>query len=231
MRAIAVAHADIGADVASPSRPRPRVVRVADVAGGPGDAQRGERVEHHGHLAGAVLRLAALAAARLRTVDEPGGVQADRTDPDARPGPAHEVTVGVEEHLVGVDVGVVVRHLHGVGTEVVQPGHERADDEAVPGEGLVHRRRLVEGADDRCEVVDAQRPRVDVAVPADDVEGMLAVHVAGEPGARAHEHLDVLAVDQQRPLGSAQVTLGVRRAVGELPGRGEVLAGDVHMAA
>ena len=58
--------------------------------------------------------LAALAAARLRSVDEPGRVEADRPDADARPRPAHEVAVGVEQHLVGVDVGVVVRHLHRV---------------------------------------------------------------------------------------------------------------------
>ena len=161
----------------------------------------------------------------------PAGCRLIDPTPMPEPGPAHEVAVGVEQHLVGVDVGVVVRHLHGVGVEVVEPRHERADDEAGAGERLVHRRRLVEAPDDRLEVVDAQRPRVHVAVPADDVEGMVAVDVTGEPGAGAHEHLDVLTVDEQRAVRAAQVALGERRAVGELAGRREVLGRDVDVAA
>ena len=105
-----------------------------------------ERVEHHRDLAGAVDAVAALAAARLRAVDEAGRVQADRPDADARAGAAHEVAVRVEQHLVGVDVGVVVRHLHRVRVEVEQAGHERAHDEPGTGERLVHRRRLVDAA-------------------------------------------------------------------------------------
>ena len=45
---------------------------------------------------------------------EAGRVVRDRSDADARAGPAHEVAGRVEQHLVAVDVGVVVRHLDGV---------------------------------------------------------------------------------------------------------------------
>src|SRR5678816_4150393 len=81
---------------------------------------------------------------------------------------AHELTRRVIEHFVRVHVRVVVRSRHGVGIEVVWPRAERADDESVSFERLVHRRRLVNAADDRLEVADVERPRVEVAIPSDD---------------------------------------------------------------
>ena len=53
----------------------------------------------------------------------------------------------------------------------------------------------------------------------------------GEPGTCAHEHFDVLAVDEQRAVRTAQVALRIRRAVGELARRREVLLRDVDVAA
>src|SRR3712207_9226387 len=66
---------------------------------------------------------------------------------------------GVEDHLVGVDVAVVVRRRDRLRVEVVGARAEAADDEAVPLKGLVHRRRLVHAADDRLEVADVERDR------------------------------------------------------------------------
>ena len=126
---------------------------------------------------------------------------------------------------------MVVRHLHRVGIEVVQPRHEAADDEAGAREGLVHGRRLVHAADDRLEVVDRQRERVVAAVPSEDVERMVRVHVPAQTAARAHEHRDVFALDDERvAVGPSEVALAERRALEQLAALGEVLAGEVDVA-
>ena len=49
-----------------------------------------------------------------------------------------------------------------------------------PLEGLVRRRRHVDPPGDRLEVTDVERPRIDVAVPADDVERVVVEHVGLE---------------------------------------------------
>ena len=120
----------------------------------------------------------------------------------------------VEEHLVGVDVGVVVRDLDRVRVEVEQAGHERADDEAVARERLVHRRRLVDAPDDRLEVVDAERERVHAAVPADDVERVVACTWRVRPPRLRTSTGDVLAVARGAARsGPREVALGERRAL------------------
>ena len=65
-------------------------------------------------------------------------------------------------------------------------------------------------ADDGLEVVDAERVGVQPAVPADDVEGMVGVRVAGQLVALAHEDVDPLAVGhaaaRSGPAGRARST-------------------------
>ncbi len=51
------------------------------------------------------------------------------------------------------------------------------------------------------------------------------MHVSGPAGACAHEHGDVVTLDQQHlGVGRTDVALGERRALGQLAGRGEVAA-------
>ena len=61
-------------------------------------------------------------------------------------------------------------------------------------------------ADDRFEVVNAHRPRVQVTVPADDIERMRCVHVEAQPVARAHEYRDFFSVCLVQPDGVASVS-------------------------
>src|SRR6185503_21015722 len=82
----------------------------------------------------------------------------------------HELAPGVVEHFVRIDVAVVIWRRYGFRIEVVWSRAERADDEAVALEGLVHRRRLMHAPDDRLEVVDVERPGIEVAIPPHDVE-------------------------------------------------------------
>ena len=89
---------------------------------------------------------------------------------------AHELARRVEQHLVAVDVAVIVRRRDRVRVEVVGPRTERADHKAIALKRLVHRRRLVNPSDDRLEIVDAEGPRIEVPVPSDHVERMMVEH-------------------------------------------------------
>ncbi len=109
-----------------------------------------------------------------------------------------------------------------LGVVVEQPRHERADDEVGALEGLVHRRWLVDAPGDRLEVVDGEGVRVQAAVPADHVERVVEVGVAGQSGAVADQHVHLALGDQQRFGGGAQVALAVRRVLEELPVVGQV---------
>ena len=149
------------ATIGSSRRPRSRIACPAHV-------QRMERVEHHRELVGARGADRRLGAAGMRAVRHAVGVQRHRSVLDALP--AHELRACVVDHLVRHHVRVVVRHGHRVRIEVERPRAERADDEVVALERLVHRRRQVDAADARLEIVDAERPRVVVAVPSHEIE-------------------------------------------------------------
>ena len=87
------------------------------------------------------------------------------------------------------------------------PRAERADHEVRPLERLVRGRRLVQAPGLGLEVVDVERVRVDVAVPADDVERVVVEHEALVAAAHAHDQL-VLAASRRsspaRPAGGSR---------------------------
>ncbi|KFK22380.1 hypothetical protein AALP_AAs73115U000100, partial [Arabis alpina] len=160
-----------------------------------------------------------------RPVGVAARVQRDRPDPDARALARLVVAADVEHDLVGVDVGVVVGHRDRLRVVVDLARAERADHEAARLEDLVHRRRLVDLAGDRHEVLDVERVGVEAAVPAHHVERVGGVgqpgadDAAGSVAAVLDQHLDVgraVAVEQQRLGGAVQVALAVRRVLEQL---------------
>src|SRR5579875_3536830 len=212
-------------------RPAPRVPLVGRLPRRGTQHQRRERVEHHRRLVGALGVNRSLDASRLGAVHETGRVQGERADPDAGPPAAHEAPTGVEEHLVGVDVGVVVGDLHRVGVEVERPGDEAAHDEAGALEGLVDRRRLVDAAHYRLEVADRQGERPRAAVPPDDVEGVVGVAVTGPPGAGAHQHGGrSVVLGDERALGWPDVSFGKRCPFSQLAPARQVAPGHRDVA-
>src|SRR6478672_5407227 len=179
------------------------------------DAQRTEGVHHHRELVRVRRPDRRFGATRMRPVRNAVGVQRDR--PELDPLPAHELARRIVEHLVRVHVAVVVRRGHGFRMEVVRPRTERADDEAVALEGLVHRGRLVHATDDRLEVVDVERPRVELAVPPDDVERMMIEDDLVQSVVLLHDDAEVAHLVVRLQLARhADVALRVRRALDEL---------------
>src|SRR3954469_16696277 len=156
-------------------------------------------------------------------------MERDRAHLDALP--RAEVAGDVIDHLLGLQVRVVVRDRHRERVEVELARAERADDEVLPLEGLVRGRRLVDSARDRLEVVDRERPWVEVAVPADDVEGVVVedVRLVAAADANLDRELALLAVRAQLRR-RMDVAVVVGRALQELPVLVPVAAGYLDQA-
>ena len=177
--------------------------------------KRLEGVHHHRQLLGLLRAKRRLGAARVRAVRDAVGVQRDRAVLD--PLAAHELGAGVVDHLVGHHVGVVVRNRHRRRIEVVGARAERADDEPVALEGLVHGRRQVDAAHARLEVVDAEGPGVVEAVPAHQVEGVVDQRHLEQAVLLLHDQPELpLLVDRLQVRRPPDVALRVRRHLGEL---------------
>src|SRR5258708_32242535 len=157
------------------ARPGPRVVGVLGRQGGRAEMEGTAGVDHDSELIGARLTDRSRDTAGRRTVGETRWGQADRAEPDACALARHEVATDVEEHLVGVDVGVVVRHGDRLRVEVEWSRAERADAEIWAFECLVGRWRHVESADARLVVVDRKAERAEAARPPPDIERTVAV--------------------------------------------------------
>lgn len=97
------------------------------------------------------------------------------------------------------------------------PRGERANDEARRLERLVDRRRLVDQAGDRLEVVGVEGVGIDQAVPADHIERVVGHCVAGHPLAVLDQHGHVLIfVDDIDLARTVEVALIVRRPCGSV---------------
>ena len=94
---------------------------------------------------------------------------------DAAPGLV--VAFDVVQHFVAVEIAVVVWHHDRLGVEVQDAWAERADDEVMPFECLMHRRWQVVLPDDRREVIDIEAVLVVAAIPSDDIKRVVFVGV------------------------------------------------------
>ena len=150
--------------------------------------RRRRNVSHMTASSSVGARRASARRPRLRAVRQPVGcsVSAPLSTPCARA----EVAVDVVDELLGLEVGVVVR----------EGPPRRGRSRGCAGrtsrsriralERLVRRRRLVQaaGLGSKSWMLKLYGS---VAVPADDVEGMVIEHAALVPAARAHQQLEL----------------------------------------
>ena len=128
-----------------------------------------------------------------------------------------EVAVAVEDDLVAVRASCAGTGTESRRVEVDEPRHEAADQRAARGERAVPRRRQVHRRHARLEREDRERPRIDRAVPADDVERRVldreAVPACRRGARRARGCLSSYGARELRAL---EVALLVRRVHAEL---------------
>src|SRR3954471_24448624 len=96
----------------------------------------------------------------------------------------------------------------------------------------MHRGGLVDAANDRLEVVDVERPRIEVSVPADDVERMVVENKLVQAVVLLNQQTKVAHLVVGSKLDrAADVALGVWRALLELTELVSISLGPAHMAA
>src|SRR5579859_754869 len=78
--------------------------------------------------------------------------------------------------------------------------HKRANDKIRPLEGLMYGRRLVDTPGDWLEIIDVEDPGILAAIPANGINGMEIVPVAGDSAAYLHPHLELAALSMRFKL-------------------------------
>jgi hypothetical protein len=154
-------------------------------------------------------------------------VQGDRALGDALS--RHEVPARVVEDLVAVHVGVEIRDGDCVGVEIEGSRHEVAQRQPLVGEQQVRRRREVDAPNPGVEVAQVDGEGKEMAVPADDVEGMAREHLleGASPGLQNEPKLPPL-VARRPELRNAQIALAVGRGLDELARAVAVVRGDLE---
>src|SRR5439155_12887404 len=109
--------------------------------------------------------------ARMRAVRNAARMQRDRAalDSAARAKiPAH-----IKQYLVGFDVVVHPWNLDRFGMRIEHARRERADHVATDLERLMDRRRLMDRACNRLEVLGVEGERIEITVPSHRIEWMM----------------------------------------------------------
>src|SRR4029077_19008977 len=101
---------------------------------------------------------------------------------------AGEVAANIKKHFIRLNIGMRPGNADRFRMRVQHPRREGADDESRSVKSLMDRRRLVESAGDRLEVIGIECRRVKQAVPANHIEGMVGQSVASQPPAVLDEH-------------------------------------------
>ena len=199
-----------------------------------GNCERLERIDHDRQLVGRGLAETRLHGAGLRTVRCARGVQCDRALLDAAA--AHEVAVDVVEDFVAIDARVIVRNRYGERMIVEHPRNEDAKRRARRLEGRMRGRRLMEFPGDRCVFVGVEGVGVAVAIPADQIEGVILDQIDGiAAGVRDSDLVFAARFDRVAEDWTPEVPLVIGRVLGELPeivaellGNGDVPARAMH---
>ena len=169
-----------------------------------------EGIYHHGQFFGTLYAEALFDSTRMGAVWDATRVQRDGRTLDAFA--AAEIAVDIVEHLVAVNVAVIVGYRYRERVIVQLARDKGADDEVRPLEVLVNGRRLVNTPGDWLEVGNIENPGVLAAVPANGVDGVEIVPIAGNDGTNFDAHLELTTLGMRDQFfGSADVALAEGR--------------------
>ena len=90
----------------------------------------------------------------------------------------HEVAVHIIEHLIGIDVAVIVRRRNGLWVVIVHPRRKSADHKVVCLKSLMDGRRHVYAAGDGLKIFCIECIGIIVTVPTHHIEGVRIVDQA-----------------------------------------------------
>src|SRR5205823_2235569 len=119
----------------------------------------------------------------------------------------------IKQNFVGFDVIVDPRNFYRFGMGIEKTRRERADNVSANLKRLMDRGRLMNRAGDRFEILGVKRERINVSIPADNIERMMRHGHARPAGSIFHQNLGVPFLVDWIQLGrSVKVAFGIRRA-------------------
>src|SRR5437763_2818668 len=151
----------------------------------------------------------------MRAVWDAAGMKCDRTALDAAPRP--KIPTDVKQNFVSFDVVVHPRNLHCFRMRIQHAGRECADNVTTHFKGLMDRRRLMDRAGNRFEILGVKSKRIEIPIPAERVERMMRMDHARKPRTVLHQDLDVfLAVDREHFAWRVEIAFRIGRAHSDL---------------
>ena len=158
--------------------PTHRVVGIVIFLGPMGELQGTKSVYHNCQFVSEFFAYRRLRRARVWAVRDTMWMECKRSYINATP--AHEVTVHIVDNFFAINIRVVIGSGDRERVIVVLARHEGTDHEVMRLERLVDGRRLVDSPRYRLEISNVKDVRVEVAVPANDIEGVVVVVVGRE---------------------------------------------------
>ena len=133
------------------------------------------------------------------------------------PFPRHEIPFDVIQHLIRINVRVVVRGGNTVRVIVKQAWYERAHNESGTIKRLMNRRRLMDSTGNRFKVLDIESVRPKVTVPTHHVQWMMFERVSRNHAPCFNTDFELPRfVDRNDLLRDSNVTFAIRRVLKKL---------------
>src|SRR6185503_14642923 len=107
------------------------------------------------------------------------------------PAARSEITANVEQYLICFDIIVNPRNFHRFRMGIEQARRERADNVTANLKRLMDGRWLVNRAGNRLEILGVERERINVAIPANDIERMMRHRHARPARSVLHQDLGI----------------------------------------
>ena len=168
--------------------------------------QRMEGIDHHRHLFRTFGTQAFLHHTRLWTMRNTTRMQCNRCFFDATP--TAKIAIDIVEHLIAIDIAMVVRDRHRQWMIIQLSWHKRADYKVRSLERLMDGRWLMYTSRNWFEIVDIQDPGIGATIPTHNIQGMMRIPVACHyiPNFDMHRKLAALSV-RNKLFRSSNITL------------------------
>ena len=89
---------------------------------------------------------------------------------------AHEITIYIIQHFIGIDVAVIIRRWNRIRMVIIQTWNKRANYKCAGFKGLMHRRRLMDSSCNRLEIVNRKCIRIVKSIISNYIKRMRSIN-------------------------------------------------------
>jgi hypothetical protein len=156
--------------------PRIGVVGVVEGDGWCSQMQRSKRIDHNREFISKLHLATRFDCAGMGTVRDTVGMQCQGPQFDASA--TAEIASHIKKNFIGFNVAMGVGHFDRLRMSIQHARRKRAHNKSGRFKRLMDGRWLMDGSRDRLEVIRIESIRVDHAIPANDIEGVIGHGIA-----------------------------------------------------